>query len=179
MKKLFIEHLRWLHPKRVFNHFVDTRHYKVKDGSISIRFLELMFIWMVIVYMNGNWSLSEFYLFLNFCLELTLSWQRSLLYRNQFSDLLCKSIDWFLYYRDLRHERVIEYWLYFLQNRVINWFCQSRELCCKVITTRFRVCLHAIFGFIFTKNAGRWTQNSPIEYPYNITWYFEMKTGKP
>ena len=27
-------------------------------------------------------------------------------YRNQFIDLLCKSVDWFLYDRGLRHERV-------------------------------------------------------------------------
>ena len=34
---------------------------------------------------------------------LTLSWRRSLSYRNH---LLCKSMDWFLHDRDLRHERV-------------------------------------------------------------------------
>ena len=38
--------------------------------------------------------------------ELTLSWRRSLLYRNQFIDLLLKSMDWFLYDSGLRHERV-------------------------------------------------------------------------
>ena len=37
---------------------------------------------------------------------LALSWRRSLSYRNQSIDLLCKSIDWFLYDRGLRHERV-------------------------------------------------------------------------
>ena len=37
---------------------------------------------------------------------LNLSWRRPLLYRNQSIDLLCKSIDWFLYDRDRRHERV-------------------------------------------------------------------------
>ena len=37
---------------------------------------------------------------------LTLSWRRSLSFRNQSFDLLCKSVDWFLYNRDLRHERV-------------------------------------------------------------------------
>ena len=37
---------------------------------------------------------------------LTLSWRRSLSYRNQSIDLLCKSMDWFLYDNDLRHERV-------------------------------------------------------------------------
>ena len=31
---------------------------------------------------------------------------KSLSYRNKFIDLLCKSMDWFLYDRDLRHERV-------------------------------------------------------------------------
>ena len=36
----------------------------------------------------------------------TLSWWRSLSYRNQSLDLLCISIDWFLYDRDLRHERI-------------------------------------------------------------------------
>ena len=39
-------------------------------------------------------------------LSLTLSWRRTLSYRNQFIDLLCKSMDWFLYDNGLRHERV-------------------------------------------------------------------------
>ena len=39
---------------------------------------------------------------------LALSWWRSLSYRNQFIDLLCKSMDWFLYDRDLRHQRGVE-----------------------------------------------------------------------
>ena len=37
---------------------------------------------------------------------LALSWRSSLLYRNQSIDLLCKSMDWFLYDRDLGDERV-------------------------------------------------------------------------
>ena len=36
----------------------------------------------------------------------TLSWRRSVSYRNQSIDLLCKSMDWFLYHRDFLHERV-------------------------------------------------------------------------
>ena len=36
----------------------------------------------------------------------TLSWRRSLSYRNQSIGLLCKSMDWFMYDLDLRHERV-------------------------------------------------------------------------
>ena len=41
-----------------------------------------------------------------FVVTLTLSCQRSLSYRNQSIDLQCKSMDWFLYDRDLRHEKV-------------------------------------------------------------------------
>ena len=37
---------------------------------------------------------------------LNLSWRRSLSYKNQSIDLLYKSMDWFLYDRDLCHERV-------------------------------------------------------------------------
>ena len=38
--------------------------------------------------------------------SLTLSRRKSLSYRNQLIDLLCESMDWFLYDRDLRHEKV-------------------------------------------------------------------------
>ena len=41
--------------------------------------------------------------------RLTLSWRRPLSYRNQSIDLLGKSVDWFLYDNDLRHERVKTY----------------------------------------------------------------------
>ena len=34
--------------------------------------------------------------------------RRSLSYRNQSIDLQSKSMDWFLYHRDLRHERVFK-----------------------------------------------------------------------
>ena len=37
---------------------------------------------------------------------LTLSWRRPFSYRNQSIDLLCKSMDWFLYDNSLRHERL-------------------------------------------------------------------------
>ena len=39
-------------------------------------------------------------------LTLTLSRRRSQSYRNQSTDLLCKSMDWFLYDTNLHHERV-------------------------------------------------------------------------
>ena len=38
-------------------------------------------------------------------LVITLSWQMSLSFRKQSTDLLSKSMDWFLYDKDLRHER--------------------------------------------------------------------------
>ena len=41
-----------------------------------------------------------------YILCLTLSWRRSLSYRNQSIDLLSKSMGWFLYDNGLRHERV-------------------------------------------------------------------------
>ena len=62
---------------------------------------------------HGNRLHSEVYLKpcqklrLSTCLTgfLTLSWRRPLSHRNQSIDLLCKSMDWFLYDRNLRHER--------------------------------------------------------------------------
>ena len=39
---------------------------------------------------------------------LTLLWRRPLSYRNQSTDLQSKSMNWFLYDRGLRHDRVIE-----------------------------------------------------------------------
>ena len=41
---------------------------------------------------------------------LTLSWWRTLSYRNQSIDLQSKSMDWFLYDDSLRHERVKTLW---------------------------------------------------------------------
>ena len=45
-----------------------------------------------------------------YCLsqKINFSWRKSLSYRNQSIDLQSKAVDWFLYDRDLRHERVRE-----------------------------------------------------------------------
>ena len=56
-------------------------------------------------------KISKVYLTILGHYALTLSWRRSLLYRNQSIDLHCKSMEWFsmewfLYNRDLRHERI-------------------------------------------------------------------------
>ena len=54
---------------------------------------------------------------------LTLSWRRPLSYRNQSIDLLCKSVDWFLYENGLRHERLNIFILcYWNSLREFTWF---------------------------------------------------------
>ena len=52
------------------------------------------------------WDYLSCALLKNITLSLTLSWRRPFSYRNQSIDSLCKSMDWFLYDNDLRHERV-------------------------------------------------------------------------
>ena len=61
--------------------------------------------WIEMLVCNNLLDLAELLIKTLQCL-LTLSWQRPLLYRNQSIDLLCKSMDWFLYDNALRHERV-------------------------------------------------------------------------
>ena len=53
--------------------------------------------------------------------SLTLSWQSSLSYRNESIDLLMKSMDWFLYDMDLRHESVKSKKLPDSIVRNVNW----------------------------------------------------------
>ena len=48
------------------------------------------------------WANSKY----EFFISLTPSWRTSLLYKNQSIGLLCKSMDWFLYDRDVCHEKV-------------------------------------------------------------------------
>ena len=49
------------------------------------------------------YKVNNAYLWISFC---SLSWRRSLSYRNQSIGFHHKSMDWFLYDKDLRHERV-------------------------------------------------------------------------
>ena len=67
-------------------------------------FLQLLFIALLILLCSWLKSALFSWVMAWFCL--TLSWQRSKSYRNHLIDLLCKSVDWLLYYRDLRHKRV-------------------------------------------------------------------------
>ena len=65
--------------------------------------------------------------------HLTLSWRRPLSYRNQSIDLLCKSMDWFLYDNSLHHEGV----KYYVRTQGRGWSTDiwtyvsrgGRELC--------------------------------------------------
>ena len=59
------------------------------------------------------------------------SWRRSLSYRNQSIDSLCKSIDWFLYDRDIRHP--------FLQTVFANFFL-TKKFKNTIPWTRYRWC---------------------------------------
>ena len=52
---------------------------------------------------------------------LTLSWRRSVPYRNQYIDLQSKSMGWFLYNNALRHERVNILFLFFTLSKS-HWF---------------------------------------------------------
>ena len=54
-------------------------------------------------------------------LPLNLSWwRRSLSYRNQSINLLCKLMDWFLYDSDFHHERVILTFNYFPRWHILS-----------------------------------------------------------
>ena len=79
----------------------------------------------------------------------TLSWRRSISYRNQYIDLLHKSMDWFLYDKGFRHERIKKAFkkIGFIWSTVnIHWpDCGAK-------------------------------QSSFIEYLFNERWYKHIKT---
>ena len=77
------------------------KHLEVQASkSTKCSFTDLFICWVFVEYSKGGKfaDIAKFYL--------TLSWRRPLSYRNQSIDLLCKSMDWFLYDNGLRHERV-------------------------------------------------------------------------
>ena len=96
----------------------------IDSSSLLVLFYVHLFL-LFICY--PNWMLTS---------DLTLSWRRPISYRNQSIDLLCKSMDWFLYDIGLRHERVKRPSLY-SQRRSIDDFVkwqlqkQSPEVFCK------------------------------------------------
>ena len=68
--------------------------------------IQMRFYWMIIFEPNDNFFGWLRRSFICNILSLSLSWLRSLLYRNQSINLLCKSMAWFLYNRDHCHEIV-------------------------------------------------------------------------
>ena len=57
-----------------------------------------------------------------------LSWRRSLSYRNQSIHLFCESMNWFLYDKNLLHERVnlnMYKWSFTIKSCVLSWNYQS------------------------------------------------------
>ena len=64
-----------------------------------------------IAFISKRKGVANIYIFAN-SKALTLSWRRFLLYRNRSIDLFYRSIYWFLYNRDLRHERFKTVFIY-------------------------------------------------------------------
>ena len=58
---------------------------------------------------------------------LYLSWQRSLLYRNQSIDLQNKSVGWLLYGKNLRHERVNTLLLACIHDKIIEIYASKYQ----------------------------------------------------
>ena len=91
----------------------------------------------------------------HFCLTLTHSWRRSLSYRYQSIDLQSKSVDWFLYDRDLRHKRVKH------DFRILQLFSYN---------FRFRIPLkdaHSYFFFFFDRFFTKYNKNQFLEITLN------------
>ena len=68
--------------------------------------LEKTLDWDTFHNMYGSWWYQRIFSRKSRSKALNLSWWTSLSYRNQSFDLQSKSMDWFLYDRDLHHERV-------------------------------------------------------------------------
>ena len=99
-----------------------------KRGRIYIKFISI-YIEIICWHfgLHGATKMSN--------LILTLSWQRSVSYRNQPIDLQSKQIDWFLYNKDLRHKRVerVSKKLYVIHTNktfmklLVEWFLYDRD----------------------------------------------------
>ena len=96
---------------------------------------------------------SQSYSFDLFLPTLTLSQWGHLWYRNQSTDLLSKSMDWFLYDRDLRRERVSRYWLWLFE---IKW-CIYEFLWTFIYTLSSKVTHQLFLDFITLQFAGNFT----------------------
>ena len=87
-KKLLDLQIYSPNSKNKENVIVNSKYYREQEHSCDIWWRQNCFVYLWI----GK--------------HLILWWRRSLSCRNLFIDLLCKSTDWFIFDRDLRHERV-------------------------------------------------------------------------
>ena len=82
-----LENLRVPLLTKIWEHFLFWPTVRVREIILCAWIILVLWLWV--------WQADY---------HLTLSWQRSILGRNQSIHLLCKSMDWFIY-GDLRHER--------------------------------------------------------------------------
>ena len=106
MKFRVLQFANWLGRSFLFYRFSRKGKKKLKT-KIKV---SVMFSYDVRINV-GAWFIGResFMKMLESCYKkdcLTLSWRRSLSYRNQSNDLQSISMGWFLYDRDLRHKRV-------------------------------------------------------------------------
>ena len=111
--------------------------------------------------------------------SLTHSWRRSLLFRNQSVDLLSKSMDWFLYDRDLHRERVKisysklnslknnEYWVRYF-NKVAGVHSSPDSLLPKLSFTKLawiglKKIVHVSFNWTLSWRKFVWYRNKSID----------------
>ena len=100
---------------------------------------------------SGPIQTSKVELFVVGYKPLTLPWRRPLSYRNQSIDLQSKSMDWFLYDKGLRHERV-------------NFFGKKLQL--KYLTDSIRS-----FLCFVSENFASWSNARNI-YPHRLEFPF-------
>ena len=97
-KKKKINETRYLKEKWLALHKILNFHQISWRGNFVESFRKISGESHKFWHTNSKASIEIFYL--------TLSWRRSLSYRSQPNDLLYKPVDWFLYDRDLRHQRI-------------------------------------------------------------------------
>ena len=80
--------------------------FHIKKQTLCLYLIFELSLWMQSLQFEVNTQLESSYILSTLMYPLTLSWRNSLRYRNQSIDSQRKLINWFLYDRDLRHERV-------------------------------------------------------------------------
>ena len=105
-------------------------------------------------------------------LWVALSWRRFLSCRNQSTDLLCKSMAWFLYDRDLRHERFRIFWTPFSKNTPKWLFLKVRMVILKISFDTFTV------RFFFINILNKYDHENLQNYLSTVVLSFLIRTKK-